>query len=184
MKAAKLIFLGLMLCIIGKIQAQEKYLGLYTGISYYYMTGFHGDEERKNEALVGLRAEYHPNKAIFSAIVGVQYLSGNKYIQVPLTVNFLIGNTFKFKVIGGVIPTIRVNTVAPNKSFVIGGQLGIGLEYKISGKYVLFSDLLGYAIPGLEYAPSHSGDEDIVRGGEGFASISLGVKYLINKKND
>jgi hypothetical protein len=183
MKTRKLIFIGLMLCIIGKIQAQEKYLGLYTGISFYNMTDIHGDDALKNDGLIGLRAEYHPNKAIFSVVGSVQYLTENKYIQVPLTINFLIGNKFKFKIMGGVVPTIRVNTVAPNKSFVIGGQLGIGIEYKISDKCVLFCDLVGYAIPGLEYTPSHSGGEDIARKGEGLACISIGVKYLINTIN-
>jgi hypothetical protein len=167
-----------MLCVIGNMQAQEKHLGVLTGIVYYNHDNTTGSNS-EIEGLIGFRAEYHPNKAFFSAIVGIQYISGIKYFQVPLTLNLLIGNILKFKIIGGVVPTFRLSPLSPNKTLVVGGQLGIGFEYKINNKYVVYSEFTGYIIPGLENVPSHNGGENIIRKSESIASVSIGVKYQI-----
>ena len=180
MNTIRLTIIGLMLCIIGNIQAQEQYLGLFAGIVNYESSSYSIPTSGKN-CLFAFRAEYHPYKAIFSIITGTQYLTGVEYLQVPLALNFQIGNTFKFKLIGGIVPTIRLNLIAPNKTFVIGGELGIGLEYKINSKYVAFSDFTGYSIPELYYAPSHFGDKEIDRELDMFMCISIGLKYLIRK---
>ncbi len=165
------------------LEAQEKNIGITYGITSFHPHGSNYSGLFSDRAwLLGLQAEYIPYKARFSISSGITYFSAYNYVMVPLGLKMFLGKKFQFNLKGALCPLYRIQATAPDKTFVLTKQIGLGFEYCFTNSYVLFTDFSGFFIPTRQYYPTHFGGVEIQKETEGLLSVSIGLKYLIRKK--
>jgi hypothetical protein len=182
-KMKGLLIIGLLFLFIDILKAQEKYIGIRSGLLTQDLFNKYDNRLYSEKAFfAGINAEYIPRNAMFSISTGIEYFFRYNYLLIPLSVNLYVGRIIKFGITGGVNPLFRLNPVAPNKVFVICGNVGAEISYKINQEFAVFSDFGLQFIPELSYSPSHFGGKPIDRSTEKFEYLCIGLKYLIDRK--
>ena len=157
------------------VAAQDFSVGL-TGGAYSY--GFPTPFSELSYS-IGLNAEYTPPGAFFAVSADLQYLIDTKALIIPISLSLVFGKRFRPRVTGGFGPVIRINPLEPNVPFGIGARFGFGLDYKITEKIAISSEMGLYFIPYRHYHYNHFDSPDISSGFDRLLNFTLGVKYYI-----
>ncbi|MCF8302324.1 MAG: hypothetical protein K9I94_03535 [Bacteroidales bacterium] len=111
----------------------------------------------------GLLAAYQPSKAQFSLTAEPTFFSHFDAMMIPVSATIKPGNKVKLRLSAGLLPFIRFNPEAPDKTIELGHKLSAGLDVRISPQLRIFGEIGDYTIPNLEYHYSHFGLRDIFK---------------------
>ena len=160
---------------VQSLAAQDFSIGLKGGVS----NNDFSDLRSEMTYSIGLNTEYTPPKAMFSISADLQYFIEQKVFLAPFSLSLVFGKRICPRVIVGILPVIRINPIEPNIPFGIGARAGIGLDYKISEKIAISSELGWHFIPYRQDYSSHFGSSDIDRVIGRLQNLAIGVKYYI-----
>ncbi len=171
----KALLISIFLLGVKFISAQDFSVGFTSGA---YSYGFPESSSELSYSF-GLNAAYTPPGAFFDVSASLQYLIETKAFIAPISLGLVFGQRFRPRVFGGVGPVIRINPQELNVPFGIGAKIGIGLDYQITEKIAISSEMGWYFIPYKRYYYNHFSSPDISSGFDRLLNFSLGVKYYI-----
>jgi hypothetical protein len=172
-KMKKVLLLAIIIFSVQDIAAQDFSIGLEGGL---YNFGFSVPVSVMTYSF-GLNTEYTPPESIFALSASIQYLFEQMMVLVPISLSLVFGEKIRPRVIGGILPVLRINPMEPNVPIGIGAMVGLGLDFKINNKIAITSELGWYFVPYRTYNYNHFSSPDIYKDIERLRKFSLGVKY-------
>ena len=133
--------------IVELLHSQDISLGLQNGITVSSVSFKYPDSFQFESYSFGFFAEYVPPKALFALSTEAHYLFDDNMLLLPLSLNVVIGNRIRPRIIGGFVPVFRFKPIYPDKAFGIGVNYGFGIDIRVTPLFIIHSQLIWYRIP-------------------------------------
>ena len=177
-----LISLLIISCFALNLKGQNFYYGIKNGL----ITNALFDQQTEKifpekSYSFGLIAEYSPYKAIFSFSSEIQYLFVLKTLLFPMLINLGPGERVQYRILGGVVPLIRIKPSDADRTLGVGAKSGLGINFKINQKIILAFDIGFNYIPFRTYHYMHYGPTVIDRNIDRLINLNIGIKYSFIK---
>ena len=179
----KILLLALICILANNLLSQEVHLGAKNGFTTYTLFPLPDDDFFLDVSYsIGGFAEYIPPKALFSVAAEIQYLFKSELLLFPISLNLLFGKRIVPRIIGGVVPVVRVHPIDPNVIFGVGAKIGFGIAFRLNNKLDISSEIAWCFLPERYYYYNHFGPAEVERDIYRILNINIGLGYYIGKE--